>query len=525
MISRRTFIKGAVVGTAGVASGLLPLGMSAPTKTARAAVGPEPDLSLSLAAMPDQARIFSGPPTDVWRYKSQVLSGDPAQLIQAEGGYLGPTIRVEQGQRLLVRHYNGLPQETIIHWHGLSLPAEMDGHPRYAVPPGGTYAYEFQVNDRPGTYWYHPHPDRLTGPQVYGGLAGLFIVTNPQEQALGLPDGEYDVPLVIQDRTFDRDNQLVYIGRNPMSRMVGFLGRQVLVNGRPDYKLDVAATAYRLRILNGSNSRIYDLTWDDGRDLIIIGTDGGLLEKPIRRRHVLLAPAQRLELWADFSKDREGSGPSLVSREFDAGFSFGPGRMGPGMMRGGGMMGPGRFADPGGAPNGAPMTIMSVQVTRPGSGGHSLPERLLPIERHSEQQAWNFGNPRQFFLEMNRMAWTINGRLFDMTGVAPDEVIEPGALEVWEFLNQGFGPGMMGMMSLPHPMHIHGGQFQVLSREGGWMDGFVDEGLHDTVLVMPGQRVRILMKFASNQGLFIYHCHNLEHEDMGMMRNYLVERK
>jgi FtsP/CotA-like multicopper oxidase with cupredoxin domain len=124
---------------------------------------------------------------------------------------------------------------------------------------------------------------------------------------------------------------------------------------------------------------------------------------------------------------------------------------------------------------------------------------------------------------MQHMAWTINGRTFRMLEVASDEKVRLNTLEVWEFINQGGGMGMMGGMNMPHPMHLHGMQFQVLERQGVRHEGYVDEGWKDTVLLMPGERIKILVRFADYPGLFLYHCHNLEHEDMGMMRNYLIE--
>ena len=133
---------------------------------------------------------------------------------------------------------------------------------------------------------------------------------------------------------------------------------------------------------------------------------------------------------------------------------------------------------------------------------------------------------------MQRMSWTINGRVFEMEKVTEDEIVHLNTTEIWEFINRSQGMGMMGMMNMPHPVHVHGLQFQVLdrdflsSRPPGWetvKDGFVDQGLKDTVLLLPGMRIKILLKFEDYPGLFLYHCHNLEHEDMGMMRNYLVK--
>ena len=393
------------------------------------------------------------------------------------------------------------------------MPADMDGHPRFVIPKGESYIYEFEVRNRAGTYWYHPHPHGITGPQVYGGLAGLFLVSDAEEEAAGLPSGNYDIPLVIQDRAFDNRNQLIYISGHRMEQMTGFLGDWIMVNGQPGFSLPVATRAYRLRLLNGSNSRIYKLAWQDGHPLTVIGTDGGLLEKAVQRRYVMLGPGERLELWADFSQYPVGSELNLVSLPFDAG-AMGGGRMGGRMMGSGAEL-----------PNGAGFLILGVKVNRQEKETHALPQRLSTIDRYRHADAVNRENPRRFHLGMRHMIWTINGRSFRMREVAGDEKVRLNTLEVWEFVNEGNGMGMMGGMNMPHPMHLHGMQFQVLERRGVRHDGYVDEGWKDTVLLMPGERIRLLVRFADYPGLFLYHCHNLEHEDMGMMRNYLIEDK
>ncbi len=296
-----------------------------------------------------------------------------------------------------------------------------------------------------------------------------------------------------------------------MERMNGFLGDWILVNGHPDFILPVATRAYRLRLLNGSNSRIYNLAWQDGSPLTVIGTDGGLLEKPIYRRHVMLGPGERIELWADFSSNPVGSEMALVSLPFDTGM-MGGGRMGRGMMG---------YAQT--LPNGEGFPIFRVHVNRSEKETFSLPQRLSTFERYMLEDAVNLQYPRIFGLFMRHMIWTINGRIFRMDEVASDERVRMDTLEVWEFINEGGGMGMMDMMNMPHPIHLHGKQFQVLERREVTHNGYVDEGWKDTVLLMPGERIKLLVRFEDYPGLFLYHCHNLEHEDMGMMRNYYVK--
>jgi blue copper oxidase len=525
MINRRQFLQ---VTGAGAAS-LLTGGISSLVniKETNAASNPSdeflPDLDIALKATPAEISILPGNPTSVWRFQGKMLKGNQASLINIERSYLGPIIRVHRGEKIRIRFTNDIPDETIVHWHGLHVPAVMDGHPRFVIPQGKEYIYEFEVRNRAGTYWYHPHPHGRTGPQVYGGLAGLFIVSDDEEKMVGLPSGGYDIPLVIQDRSFDNNNQLVYLSGHHMEQMAGFLGDRILVNGKPDFILPVATRVYRLRLLNGSNSRIYKMSWQDGSPMTVIGTDGGLLEKPVYRRNVMLGPGERVELWVDFSSYPVGSETALMSLPFDAGMmgngGMGRGMMGGGMM-GGGRMGRGMMGYSSALPNGAGFSMFRVKVTRREKETLSLPEQFSTIKRYQASDAVNLGNHRRFRLDMRHMAWTINGRTFQMEAVANDEKVQMNTLEEWEFTNENGG---MGMMNMPHPIHLHGKQFQVLERRGVTHNGYVDEGWKDTVLLMPGERIKILVHFGDYPGLFLYHCHNLEHEDMGMMRNYLIE--
>jgi FtsP/CotA-like multicopper oxidase with cupredoxin domain len=469
--------------------------------------------------------------------------------------YLGPILRLRRGQKVRIDFINRLDQPSTVHWHGLHVPDTMDGHPRFAIGRGERYRYEFEVRNRAGTYWYHPHPHGHTGEQVYFGLAGLLLVSDEEEQALPLPRGQYDLPIVIQDRSFDDGNQLRYLsGTGPtargdasgapsapgntmggggmmggmmsrgammsggmgdmMTRMMGFLGDTILVNGRPDASIEVATHPYRLRILNGSNSRIYKLAWQDGRPLTVIGTDGGLLERPVHKDYVMLAPAERVELWADFSKDDLGTQLTLMSLAFEG--SMG-GMMG--MMDGGPMA---AMMDNSSLAAGAQFPIFKVNVARKTNARLELPERLSAVSWPRLQDAVNRAKPRAFRITMAQMQWGFDGRGFEMMAVAPNEVVKLGTTEVWEFANDS------GMMTMAHPIHVHDPQFQVLERRhgaasGGVRDGYVDQGWKDTVLVMPGDRVKLLMRFADYPGLYLYHCHMLEHEDLGLMRNYRIE--
>jgi len=490
-----------------------------------------PDIEISLTGEVRYVPILDGPQTRVWKVIGKVLKGDK-KAISNEESYLAPTIRLHKGQKVRIYLKNELPSATILHWHGLHVPSKMDGNPMYAIDNGETYVYEFEILNRAGTYWYHAHTHGLTAKHVYSGLAGFFIISDDEEQALTLPKGEFDLPLVIQDRSFDQQNQLSYnVGM--MQRMNGFKGDQILVNGQTEFTLDVATRAYRMRLLNGSNSRIYKLAWDDGTPIKVIATDGGLLEQAETLPYLTLAPAERREIWVDFSNQKLGAELTLRSLEFSSGgmgmMGGMGGRGGMGMM--GGMRG-GRGMGGGRSNAGEEITVLKVRVSKKAASNDILPKRLSKITRLNVANAENPNSPRRITLSMRHMSALLNGRSYKMNDIREDEIIPVNTLQLMEFDN-GFHGGMGGMgMGMPHPMHLHGEQFQVVKREvrnksGKGYDslsaGFLDKGWKDTVLVMPGEKVTILKPFNDFTGLFMYHCHNLEHEDMGMMRDLLVK--
>ena len=498
------------------------------------------DVHIQLHAVPDEVAIRPGAKTRVWRYRGKLLIGPAGTLEGSTDRYLGPIIRVRQGQRVRIDLINGLPESTIIHWHGLHVPEEMDGHPRFAIAPGERYVYEFKVVNRAGSYWFHPHPHGRTGKQVYFGMAGLFLITDDEEAALDLPHGAHDLPLVLQDRNFDDNNQLVYLSDSPsisgepaprrrgmmgggmmrgggmgamMSRMMGVLGDEVLVNGMPSARIHVERTAYRLRVFNTSNTRLYKLAWSDKSALTVIGTDGGLLAAPLQRDYLMVAPAERVDLWVDFAAWPAGTNLTLRSLPFEGGMGMG------GMMMGNANL-----------PDGSAFPVMQFQIDKGTAVKQTVPQRLTTIAPPDTHLAVNANRPKEFALTMAMMAWGINGASFDMMAASSLETVRLGTQEVWEFQNDG--QGSMMNMAMPHSMHVHGLQFRVIGRTIAGRSarhyntvnaGFVDEGWKDTVLVMPGERVRILLRFEDYTGLFLYHCHMLEHEDAGLMRNYLVK--
>lgn len=542
--NRRRFLQYSLIGSAAAA---LPNFIHAQTIPIKTSASPNfhADVEIEFTAQPAQIKILpQGANTHVFKYDAKLISGPVQTLQQIPGSYLGPTLNFVKGQKVRIFFSNNLSEPSIIHWHGMHVPQKSDGHPMYAIEPGQRFVYEFEVVNRAGTNFYHSHTHELTATQVYKGLAGLLTVTDDQEQGLALPQGEYDLPLVLQDRNFNRQNQLQY-PHGMHSRMMGFLGSKILVNGRTQNLFEVKSRAYRVRVLNGSNSRIYKLAWDDGTPLTAIGTDGGLLAKPETRPYIMLAPAERVDLWLDFSGrpvgtklvmrslSFSGAMPPMFERMMGGNRSGGMGRMrGMGRMHGGGM---GMMT--GGIKQGGEFAIATFKVTQQTDDSPTLPKHLVTIPRLLEKHTNNVNKPIPIGLSMAPMSPRINGKSFSMDRVMDYEKVELGSIKkIKIFHERGSGHGMMGGMGgmgmmMAHPVHLHGQQYQILSRNMEGMsqssydsvkDGFIDSGWKDTVLVMPGQEIEIIKPFQDYQGLFLYHCHNLEHEDLGMMRQFYV---
>jgi FtsP/CotA-like multicopper oxidase with cupredoxin domain len=333
--------------------------------------------------------------------------------------------------------------------------------------------------------------------------------------------------------------------------MTGFVGDKILVNGRPNFSLEVASRAYRLRVVNASTSRIYKLAWEDGMPVTVIGVDGGLLEQPEVKPYVMLAPGERLDIWADFSGRNEGTQLTLKSLAFAGVLP----KMGMGMHKGL-------------IPVGSEYPICTIRVTKKVSETHKLPMQLSKFKHYEISDTANPNNPIPIGISEAPMSMLLNGAPYEFNKPLPFERVKVGSIQLIEIFhahgeggmkmdgdskmdmssesksgehNQhesgGMKRGGMGRMgggmdlSMAHPIHLHGQQFQILSRSFGGdstaydtvREGFIDSGLKDVVLVMPMERVKIIKPFQDFKGLFVYHCHNLEHEDMGMMREFSVE--
>lgn len=403
------------------------------------------------------------------------------------GGILGPTIRANTGTNANINFQNNLSEKSNIHWHGLKIPADMDGHPEAIVNAGGSFNFQFAINQRAALNWYHPHPDGATARQAFQGLAGLFIVNDAEEAALNLLSGIYEIPLVIQDKRLTSSG----IAYNPTSMevMTGYMGETILVNGEASPFTEIATRFYRLRILNGSNARIYNLALSNNADLIVIGNDGGLLKNPVTVKNILLSPGERLDVLVNFSGLSTGTEVFLENKMFD---------------------------NAGSAQGKQGFKILKFRITQTVNDSFNVPASLSSINSIPASAATR---TRNFVLSVMQMSGgmnmtgmhQINGKTYNKNRI--DETVTANATEIWEFDNsQG---------DEPHPIHLHGVHFQVLERTGGRGQLIASEsGWKDTILLLPQEKVKLIIPFASLTGVFVFHCHNLEHEDDGMMLQY-----
>jgi blue copper oxidase len=449
------------------------------------------------------------------------------QTEHAGKAYQNPILRIESGARFTAALDNALTQPTIIHWHGLHTPAAMDGHPRNTIAPGGRYDYDFTVRNRGGTYWYHTHAHELTAEQAYNGLASFFLVDDDDQRkltkALDLQLGVTDLPIVIQDKQFDAQGRLHY-KPGVHEAMMGWLGDIMLCNLTPNAVQTVTPRTYRLRLLNGSNSRIYRLAFATGSKRLgftVIGTDGGLLERPEAATEAFLAPGERLDILFDAGQAQPGTDVFLKSLAFDPMENEGGGGGGMGGMPGMGQMMAGMSSSR--LPLGAEFNVLKLSVVAGERVAANLPARLSEIKPMATAGA----TERKIELSMGQMRFLINGRTFGMDDIAFD--VKRNAVEIWSISNPTIG--------MPHPMHIHGFSFQVLERVNsppelsglarfGRGRHVTDLGWKDTVLVWPGETVRIALDFSHDfpgDQTYVFHCHNLEHEDAGMMINFRVQ--
>jgi FtsP/CotA-like multicopper oxidase with cupredoxin domain len=434
-----------------------------------------------LTVQQGETEIFKGKKTVTWGFN---------------GNILGPTIRARAGDKIRMNVTNKLQETTTVHWHGMLLPPSEDGGPHQAIQTNKTWSPEWIITNEAATLWYHPHTMHKTAVQVYRGLAGFFIIDDDNSDSLSLPKeyGVDDIPLVVQDRKFDTAGQLVYDHSHPMHEVTtGMLGNTILVNGTYAPYMEAPAKLIRIRILNGSNARRYNFGFSDNRKFYQIASDGGFLPSPVERERLQLAPAERAEILVDLSNTKEAftllsfpvEGDPNKVRSFVLGFISGE------------------------SDQGQQFKILEIRPKTGNFAKQQIPQTLNAIKYLDEKSAVK---TREFRLD----TVAINGKKMDASRI--NEIVREGDIEIWRLSNQS--PGT-------HPIHIHGVQFQVLSRNGK-KPPLYESGWKDTISLMPEEDVRLIMKFVNYTDPnipYMYHCHILEHEDMGMMGQFVVVSK
>ena len=416
----------------------------------------------------------------------QFFNGVSTKTLGYNGNYLGPTIRVRRDDQVSIDVENRLSKPTTIHWHGADVPAESDGGPHQGIRPRRSWTASFQVRQQAATLWYHPHFIETTGQQVYEGLAGLLIIDDDDSDSLVIPDeyGVNDIPIILQERRFNQDGLFQYRPRMP-DVVHGYFGNELLVNGAIKPYLEVSRGLTRLRLLNGSNSTLLQLRFEGVESVYQIATDGGYLEEPLALSRIILSPGERVEVLVDF-RTSDSENARLIA----------------------------------GTNGGANYNAMEFRVGTQISEYQSVPDTLIPIKPIPESEAQL---TRRFELQSGmggRML--INGKTMKMNRI--DERVRLGDTEIWQIINRdGSGMGMMGgMMNQPHSFHIHAVQFQILDINGEPPPPELS-GWKDTILIWPGDQFRVITRFQSYPGVYMYHCHLLEHEDNGMMGQFEIE--
>ena len=232
--------------------------------------------------------------------KTNFIGNKQTLTMGYNGSYLGPVIKVRRGEEVRMHVTNELNDSTSVHWHGLELEGPADGGPRQVIPAGAKWEPSFTINQPAATLWFHPHVIGTTAMQVYYGLAGLLIVEDENTESLNLPNeyGVNDIPLIIQDRSFNEDGSFMYID----NMMDGAFGEYIMVNGAITPFLEVEQRKMRFRILNGANARNFNIGLSDNNEFYQIASDGGLLERPLVNDSLFISPGERAEIIIDFSK-------------------------------------------------------------------------------------------------------------------------------------------------------------------------------------------------------------------------------
>lgn len=412
--------------------------------------------------------------------RREFIAGTPSPTWGYNGDYLGPTLRAARGEKVAIEFTNRLPEATTVHWHGMHLPAVMDGGPHQMVEPGGTWRPTWTIDQPAATLWYHPHPHGVTEKHVYRGLAGMFLIDDENSRMPGLPVayGEDDIPVVVQDKDIGKNGELLL---DNDGNEIGLLGSTILTNGAVGAYQAVTTESVRLRLLNGSTARTYDFGFADDRAFQLIATDGGFLTAPYDTNRIRLSPGERAEIVV---RMQPGTTTRLRSFAPDLGdvvvpFAFG---------------GKDSF------------DVLELRAAGQLKPSPALPARLADVEDIDPASATV---TRTFELQDRE----INGKRMDMGRI--DETVRIDSTEIWRVSNRN---------PFPHNFHIHDVQFQVLSIDGAAPPPQL-RGRKDTIYLEPRRRYELIMRFedyADQRTPYMYHCHLLLHEDDGMMGQFVV---
>lgn len=475
-MSRRTFFKGALLATAAVVTAATSSscsassGVSSPRATRPLRIPPlyEGELDgnvrrFELTAQEGECELLAGTLTKTWGFN---------------GPYQGPTLYMRRGETVAMTVRNELPEPTVVHWHGMHLPAAADGGPALMFGPGETWSPTWTVDQPAATCWYHPHPHQKSALHAYRGLAGGIVIDDDDANFPGLPNtyGVDDIPVIITDANFTEDGQL--------DAENGWVGETVLVNGMPDARFEASTKRVRLRIFNGATMRFHHLTL--GKPFYVVATDQGFIDAPVEVDGVVISSGERVEIVVDLKPgedltlrsdglpdlgglpDRETAETYGFLDEFD-------------LLHIG--------APPQDAPEWEPLANSLVPFAVP-------PAAAAKVER-----------------EFRMKNMEINGKTMDMARV--DEVVDHDQPEIWHVTNEND--------DMAHNFHIHDARFAVIDVQNGELE--FTTGWHDTIMVPPLGTVSLLVEFGYYPDptlAYMYHCHMLNHEDHGMMGQFVI---
>jgi len=455
------------------------------------------DTSLPIPRLIDAARIGNAINLRVAPSRHAFVKGKTASTYGYSASVLGPVIRVRRGDEVQITIENALDRITTVHWHGLLVPGDVDGGPHQPIKPGEVRRLALKINQPAATVWFHPHPHHDTARQVYMGLTGMIIVDDGSSAHLALPQtyGMDDLPIILQDRSFEPDGSLGY-NPSPMATGYGSRGDTIVTNGAVRPFAKVPRGLVRLRLLNGANARNFDLRFSDERAFHVIASDGGFLSEPVGVSQLKMSPGERYEILVNFADGKAvtlGTGPDAEIGLFGA------------------------LTEQ--AADSEHIPVMRFEPTAVPPSVKILPTRLVVPAAADPRAAVA---RRRFVLDSGMAAgsdycgsgggkMTINGKSHDLARI--DATVRLGTTEIWEIVSVG----------MAHPFHIHGASFRVLSINGQSPPAYL-MGWKDVVLVEGNAELLVAFnRPATREHPFMFHCHILEHEDAGLMAQYVCE--